>query len=490
MHDSETDFCLSCNIKFDTTTWRHHCRNCGGIFCDECSSQRLLIPPSEIVMPPHGSTSLFEDFDPNEPQRVCNSCAAILSGRQEDLLKILSRSNQEVNIDRDNSERYLNLPIHFNMTDEIRKASYILWNFTADNAIEGEDTIPRELLWGACGLVFLTFVKVGFFFTGRVGTGLIVSKLPDGRWSAPSAIGSTGLGWGFQVGGEVTDVIIILNTPNAVEAFCSDAQVALGTELGISLGPLGRSAGTDLHAGDGGVTAAFSYAHSKGLFIGVSLEASVLFARNDINRAFYGKSVLPHQILHGEVPRPKAAMSLYSAISEVQGIPEEQTFSHEEMRGQGHNRNSSSSLLSREEMLQDPDIYKHHPSATSVPDFTSSVDDRPFEGQSMGSFSSSSSSRRQRGGGFGYGQEEEMGSVHTELAPSHLQGDYHPDEFLTDTSIGLEEQHQQQGGGGSSSRQSHHNNYNNNNNNMYSMDPTEHHGSSMHSGKEEEVFFT
>jgi lipid-binding SYLF domain-containing protein len=479
MHDSETDFCLFCNKRFDTSTWRHHCRNCGGIFCDDCSSERMLIPPSQIVAPPHGSTSLFEDFDANEPQRVCKSCAATLSGRQEDLLKILSRSNQEVDIDRSNSERYLNLPIHFNMTDEIKKASYILWNFTSDNAIEGEDSIPRELLWGACGLVFLTFVKVGFFFTGRVGTGLIVAKLPDGRWSAPSAVGSTGLGWGFQLGGEVTDVIIILNTPNAVEAFCSDAQVALGTELGISLGPLGRSAGTDLHAGEGGITAAFSYAHSKGLFIGVSLEASVLFARNEINRAFYGKGVLPHQILRGDVPRPRAAMSLYSAINEVQGLSEDGQLAQEMNGGNG-----SSSLLSREEMLRDPDIYKHHPSATSVPDFTASVDDRPFEGRGMTSLQSSSSSRRGGGQQYGFDREEEMGSVHTELPPTHLMGDYHPDEFLTDTNAGQGQgqgQHQQQ----HQQHQQH---------GMYSMDPYQSHGNDSFGqkggGKEEEVFFT
>lgn len=55
-------------------------------------------------------------------------------------------------------------------------------------------------------------IKVGFVFTGRVGTGLVVARLPDGRWSAPSAIATAGVGWGAQIGGEITDFVIILNT--------------------------------------------------------------------------------------------------------------------------------------------------------------------------------------------------------------------------------------------------------------------------------------
>jgi lipid-binding SYLF domain-containing protein len=61
-------------------------------------------------------------------------------------------------------------------------------------------------------LQFLTVIKVGFVFTGRVGTGLVVARLPDGRWSAPSAIATAGVGWGAQIGGEITDFVIILNT--------------------------------------------------------------------------------------------------------------------------------------------------------------------------------------------------------------------------------------------------------------------------------------
>jgi lipid-binding SYLF domain-containing protein len=85
-----------------------------------------------------------------------------------------------------------------------------------DNEIEGGDTLPAELLWGCTGLAFLTVVKGGFFFSGTCGTGCVVAKLPDGRgghrWSAPSAICLLNVGWGFQVGGEVTDIMFVLNS--------------------------------------------------------------------------------------------------------------------------------------------------------------------------------------------------------------------------------------------------------------------------------------
>ena len=74
---------------------------------------------------------------------------------------------------------------------------------------------------------------MGFIFTGRMGTGHVVARLPDGRWSAPSAIGPAGVGWGPQIGGEIMDFVIILNTQRAVKAFCASDQVNLGAELGI-----------------------------------------------------------------------------------------------------------------------------------------------------------------------------------------------------------------------------------------------------------------
>lgn len=84
---------------------------------------------------------------------------------------------------------------------------------------------------GAKGLAFITVLKAGFLFSGRLGTGLVISRLPDGSWSAPSAIAMSGVGWGFQMGGELTDVLLVLTTDGAVKAFSSNAQISVGTEV-------------------------------------------------------------------------------------------------------------------------------------------------------------------------------------------------------------------------------------------------------------------
>lgn len=162
---------------------------------------------------------------------------------------------------------------------------------------------------------FLTVIKVGFVFTGRVGTGLVISRLPDGRWSAPSAIGTAGVGWGAQIGGELTDFVIILNNRRAVDAFCSKGQINMGAELGISAGPVGRVAAGNIEASAGmDIAPCYSYSHSKGLFVGLSLEGSVILARPDINRAFYGRDIKAAELLNGVEPSPVAATPLYEAL--------------------------------------------------------------------------------------------------------------------------------------------------------------------------------
>ena len=204
--------------------------------------------------------------------------------------------------------------IDFYLEKEIRKATTMLYNFK--NTL-GEEKIPRELLDIAKGVVFFTIIKVGFMFTGRYGTGLVVAKLPDGRWSAPSAVQMTGLGWGLQIGAELTDVMLILSTDSAVNAFKSRAQVSVGAELGVSVGPVGRSIESDVTAGNKGAAHAFSYAQSKGLLVGASLEASGIAARPDVNRAFYGEKVSISALLQGDYPAPRGAAVLYDALNET-----------------------------------------------------------------------------------------------------------------------------------------------------------------------------
>ena len=311
--DGESNYCSDCYEQFSLMNRKHHCRGCGRLLCHACSNYWMLIPEDKIITVSHNSSDL------KVPQRCCGSCATCLQGYQSDLRHMVSRANEELSIDREGTTRYLNNPISLQLQTDIRKATYTLYNFTSDNMIQGQDKIPKDLILKAKGIVFLTIVKAGFLFSARMGTGLVIARLEDDSWSAPSAVAISGVGWGFQIGGELTDVVLILNTQYAVNAFSSKTQVSLGTELAVSLGPVGRSAGTDMHAGENGASAAFSYAHSKGFFGGISLEASIINTRSDVNRQFYGMTVQPIDLLCGKHSRPKAAEPLYRALTEVMG---------------------------------------------------------------------------------------------------------------------------------------------------------------------------
>ena len=78
----------------------------------------------------------------------------------------------------------------------------------------------------------------GFLVSGSGGYGLVVARITEDVWSAPSLIGVGGMGGGFQVGISKTDAVLILNNEDAVKAFSGKAQVKLGSELSVAAGPV------------------------------------------------------------------------------------------------------------------------------------------------------------------------------------------------------------------------------------------------------------
>jgi SH3 domain-containing YSC84-like protein 1 len=172
-----------------------------------------------------------------------------------------------------------------------------------------ERSIPPAVLRDAKGLAILTVVKAGFIFSGRGGTGLVVARTRKG-WSPPSAIGTGGAGFGFQIGAQVSEFVIVLNTNEAVRAFAAGGNVQLGADLSVAAGPVGRSA----EVGVTPTAAVYTYSRSQGLFAGVSLEGTVVGTRNDTNAQFYGRPVNPLDILTGVVKAPQGAKRLQTVL--------------------------------------------------------------------------------------------------------------------------------------------------------------------------------
>ncbi|CAH9106044.1 unnamed protein product [Cuscuta epithymum] len=305
--DSAASSCMLCSVRFHPIMCsRHHCRFCGGIFCSDCSKGRSLLP---------------EKFRTEEPQRVCDVCSIRIESVQAYLMDRVSRAAQLPThdlTDLSTLRSWINFPWGQSMEYEIYKATNILRSYNKVGSLRHERRIPESILQGAQGLAILTVAKVGAVVTYNIGTGLVVARREDGSWSPPSAISSFGVGWGAQVGGELIDFIIVLRTRDAVKTFSGEAHLSIGAGLSAAAGAIGRTAEADLHAGSGGYSACYTYSCSKGAFVGISLEGSVVATRCRENSRFYGsQSITAVDILLGSWPRPPAAATLYRSLSDL-----------------------------------------------------------------------------------------------------------------------------------------------------------------------------
>ncbi|KAF8650120.1 hypothetical protein AX16_005357 [Volvariella volvacea WC 439] len=210
----------------------------------------------------------------------------------------------------------------FSLPGEAEKAAKILDSFLADpeRPESALNSIPKAVLLQARGLAIFQVVKAGFVFSGKAGSGIVIARLPDGSWSAPSCIATGGLGWGLQIGADITDFVIVLNSEDAVRAFTLGGNVTIGGNISASAGPIGT--GAALQASLAHPAPMFSYSKSKGLFAGLSLEGTVLIERKDANRDFYGSPVPARDILSGRVPPPEVASRLYEIIEAAEGLDE------------------------------------------------------------------------------------------------------------------------------------------------------------------------
>ena len=221
------------------------------------------------------------------------------------------------------------MEMKFDLESECKKAAKILRQFIIPDPSQAskQDSldaalIPPDILVQAKGIAILQVIKAGFIWSGRAGSGIVIAKLPQsmgGGWSAPSALGTAGVGVGGQIGAEITDFVIVLNSDDAVRGFSSGAGVTLGGSLSVAAGPIGRTAEASGSFSKRTAAAIFSYSKSKGLFAGVSLEGSAIVERKDANAKFYRiPGITAAQILTGSggLQRPAVASELYRILDE------------------------------------------------------------------------------------------------------------------------------------------------------------------------------
>lgn len=211
----------------------------------------------------------------------------------------------------------------FSLPKECDKAARILQSFLADpeHPDSALNSIPKAVLQQAKGLAVFSVVKAGFLWSGKAGSGVVTARLPDGSWSAPSCIMTGGLGFGLQIGADLSEFVVVLNSEEAVRSFSTAGNLQIGGNLSAAAGPIGT--GGAVNAAIAHPAPMFSYSRSKGLYAGLSLEGTVLVERKDANREFYGQAIPARDLLEGKVPPPEAASAMYEAIEAAEGISEE-----------------------------------------------------------------------------------------------------------------------------------------------------------------------
>ncbi len=178
------------------------------------------------------------------------------------------------------------------------------------------DNIPQDLLDKAdCVVVFPSVLKAAFIVGGSYGRGAMSCRRGQdfrGPWGAPTMMALEGGSFGFQIGGDATDfVLLVMNESGARGILAS--KVKLGGDAAVAAGPVGRDAQADT---DASMRAEIlSYSRARGLFAGVSLEGSTIRPDNEDNRRVYGKNIPARDIvLSGKVAVPPAAQQFISTL--------------------------------------------------------------------------------------------------------------------------------------------------------------------------------
>jgi lipid-binding SYLF domain-containing protein len=162
-----------------------------------------------------------------------------------------------------------------------------------------DTSIPERLMARAYGIAVIpNVVKVAAVVGGRRGSGAMVVRDENGRFTDPIMVSLTGGNVGWQIGVQSTDIVLVFTTRKGIEGI-TDGKLTLGADASVAAGPVGRaaSAGTDQAFS----AEIYSYSRNRGLFAGISLDGSIIAIDSKSNSRLYGKSAPAGDIIARKV---------------------------------------------------------------------------------------------------------------------------------------------------------------------------------------------
>jgi lipid-binding SYLF domain-containing protein len=193
-------------------------------------------------------------------------------------------------------------------TDRVQAAADVL------NEIQSapDAGIPQEILGKSeCVAVVPSMLKGGFIVGAKYGRGLASCRTPKG-WSAPAFFIVEGGSFGFQIGGQAVDLVMLIMNKNGMQRLLS-SEFALGADASVAAGPVGRHAegNTDWKMR----AEVLTYSRARGVFAGATLNGAVVKQDKDSTREFYGHMVTTKASLTGEVDPPAAANPFLTTLA-------------------------------------------------------------------------------------------------------------------------------------------------------------------------------
>ncbi len=171
--------------------------------------------------------------------------------------------------------------------------------------------IPDGIMSGAkCIAIVPSMMKISFILGANYGKGVAMCRTAAG-WSSPAFFRVEGGSFGFQAGGQASDLVLIIRTDDGMQHLLQ-SKFKLGADASAAAGPVGRDtqAATDLTMR----AQVLTYSRARGLFLGVSLSGAVIRQTDSDVRAFYGKDWTFYSLLNGEVPPPQEAQGLLATV--------------------------------------------------------------------------------------------------------------------------------------------------------------------------------
>lgn len=182
-----------------------------------------------------------------------------------------------------------------------------------DQVMAAQDsTIPNEILKSATCVAVVPHMKKGaFFIGGQYGQGVVTCRTGHG-WSGPVFIRLAGGSFGFQWGGQSTDLILIAVNSRGFQDLLKN-KFKIGGDASAAAGPVGRAgqASTDWKMN----AELLSYSRNKGIFAGISLDGTSVTQNRQDTETYYGAPEDFQRVLSGAVPVPEGAIPFVRTVA-------------------------------------------------------------------------------------------------------------------------------------------------------------------------------